>query len=337
MATIDTPTMFSPALTKSDEYDGEWPDRIPPARLRELSKISPWRSMMGIAVEWLGIVAAIWLSLSFWHPALYVVVVAFIGARQHALAILNHEAAHYRLFRNRFWNDAVSNLFLAWPVLISVEWFRKFHWPHHSHLGTEHDGNRPVYRTHTPDGELTPLWTFPKTPGKLAAVMLFDLCGGMGLVYLAMLPVRMWTSKAPAAVACQIAYYGAIAVAAFSLGIERQVFLYWIVPLCTWFVAINHLRIIAEHSGLPESHDAYAYTRTTMPTLLERIFVLPKHVNFHLEHHIYPSVPYYRLPELHAELMAQPGYAQRAHITRSLAGLMQELTQSAEAVECARG
>jgi len=328
MTTIDTPTRPSPPLRQTDEFAGEWPDRISPARLRELSKISPWRTGQGIAIEWLGIAAAIWLSLNFWHPALYLVVVAFIGARQHALAILNHEATHYRLVRNRFWNDAISNLLLAWPVLISVEWFRKFHWPHHSHLGTERDGNRPVYRTHTPDGDLTPLWTFPKTPAKFAAVMLFDLSGAMGLVYLAMLPVRMWTSRAPLAVACQIVYYIAIATAAFSLGIEKEVFLYWIVPLCTWYVTINHLRIIAEHSGLPESNDAYASTRTTMPNLLERIFILPKHVNYHLEHHIYPSVPYYHLPQLHTELMTQPGYAHRAHITPSLTSLLRELTKS---------
>ncbi len=39
--------------------------------------------------------------------------------------------------------------------------------------------------------------------------------------------------------------------------------------------------------------------------LLGRFFLFPHHVNYHLEHHLYPAVPHYKLPRLHRLLMAK--------------------------------
>jgi fatty acid desaturase len=58
--------------------------------------------------------------------------------------------------------------------------------------------------------------------------------------------------------------------------------------------------------------------------LLERIFVAPKNVNYHIENHFFPSVPFYRLPELHAILMSKPGYREGAHVTRTYWGVLEE-------------
>ena len=69
---------------------------------------------------------------------------------------------------------------------------------------------------------------------------------------------------------------------------------------------------------------AYPRTRTTQPTWLERIFLAPKNVNYHIEHHFFPSVPFYRLPELHAILMSKPGYREGAHVTRTYWGVLEE-------------
>ena len=57
---------------------------------------------------------------------------------------------------------------------------------------------------------------------------------------------------------------------------------------------------------------------------LERIFLAPKNVNYHIEHHFFPSVPFYRLPELHAILMSKPGYREGAHVTRTYWGVLEE-------------
>jgi len=63
--------------------------------------------------------------------------------------------------------------------------------------------------------------------------------------------------------------------------------------------------------------EEYGITRTTIPTLLESIFVLPCNVGYHIEHHWYPSVPFYRLPDLHQQLMSREGFLKHAVIRRS--------------------
>src|SRR5688572_31188908 len=46
---------------------------------------------------------------------------------------------------------------------------------------------------------------------------------------------------------------------------------------------IMRVRSIAEHFAIENDH-AYTKSRTTLPSFLERVFVAPRNVNFHLEH-----------------------------------------------------
>jgi fatty acid desaturase len=95
--------------------------------------------------------------------------------------------------------------------------------------------------------------------------------------------------------------------------------LLWLLPLMTWMMVITRIRNIAEHAVVPDSDDPLRNTRTTKANLLERAFIAPYFVNYHLEHHLLFYVPCYNLPKLHAILMrgphaprmeVQPGYAQ---------------------------
>jgi hypothetical protein len=42
------------------------------------------------------IAVAMGLCSYFWHPALYLIAVMFIGSPQRALIILGHDASHYQ-------------------------------------------------------------------------------------------------------------------------------------------------------------------------------------------------------------------------------------------------
>jgi fatty acid desaturase len=59
---------------------------------------------------------------------------------------------------------------------------------------------------------------------------------------------------------------------------------------------------MAEHACLEPSRDTLRNTRTTRAGWLARAFVAPIRVNYHIEHHLMASVPYFRLPQLHALL-----------------------------------
>jgi fatty acid desaturase len=57
--------------------------------------------------------------------------IAVIGAIQHRLASLGHEAAHNALFRNKWLNEHVANWLCFYPIFNSVYSYRIQHWRHH--------------------------------------------------------------------------------------------------------------------------------------------------------------------------------------------------------------
>ena len=68
------------------------PERLPAAKIKELSVLEPARALAATAGEWLSIAVTMTLCSYFWHPALYLVGAIFIGSRQHALIILGGKA-----------------------------------------------------------------------------------------------------------------------------------------------------------------------------------------------------------------------------------------------------
>jgi fatty acid desaturase len=76
----------------------------------------------------------------------------------------------------------------------------------------------------------------------------------------------------------------------------------WVLPLVTVVQAILRLRAIAEHGATTDFSSPLTAARTNMaPAWLEWL-IFPHQVNYHIEHHLYASVPHYNLPALHREL-----------------------------------
>ncbi len=57
--------------------------------------------------------------------------IILIGAIQHRLAALGHEASHYSFLKNRLLNDLIVDLFCMFPLLTTVQFYRPFHMAHH--------------------------------------------------------------------------------------------------------------------------------------------------------------------------------------------------------------
>jgi fatty acid desaturase len=274
-------------------------------------------------MEWGLVFGATTLCWRFWHPALYVVTVAFVAARQHAMMLLAHDAAHFRLFRRRALNDWVGEAFLAWPlVLFSMQAYRQNHLPHHRHLNTEKD----------PDWvrKQTPEWRFPMKRWELARMLFMDAIG-VGFFKFLIIMSRLKRGAAAAGAEApsnfkraRLAFLVATVLTLSVLHAWKFYLLFWVVPFLTWLQLIFHVRSIAEHFAIRRSGGVYAQTRTVLPGVLDRVFVLSKNGNYHLEHHFYPSVPFYRLPELHRVLMQQPAFRESAHFTRGYWGVLKE-------------
>jgi fatty acid desaturase len=104
----------------------------------------------------------------------------------------------------------------------------------------------------------------------------------------------------------------ALMVSAWS-GFLLEYLVLWILPLATVVQAILRLRAIAEHGATTDFSSPLTAARTnTGPAWLEWL-IFPHHVNYHIEHHLYASVPHYNLKRLNRE-MAQRGLLEGAEL-----------------------
>jgi fatty acid desaturase len=70
---------------------------------------------------------------SVWAIPVTLAAIVCVGAGQHRLVTLTHEAAHYMLFKNRLLNEVVSELFCMFPVLGATHPYRVQHLGHHQY------------------------------------------------------------------------------------------------------------------------------------------------------------------------------------------------------------
>lgn len=315
-ATASPPATDSPvsAPPVADEYVGKLERLITFPELRPFTRISPVQAVLYIALDWAVVIGAAVLCERFWHPLLYVAAVLVIGGRQHALGVIAHDGSHYTLFRNRRVNDLIAEIFLAWPILASLRAYRRAHLAHHANLNTELD---PDLLRNRPD-----LLGQQRSP--LAVTLLM---AGKGTKQGGLLKMFVGNTDKPgdrAWGAARWVTYAAVAAAITWFGWWREVALYWLVPLFTWFVFAMRLRGIVEHWGLPNK-TPLNMTRSVRVTALERVLLLPHNINLHLEHHHYPRVPFYRLPALHRHLWNVPVFREQAHISGGVLQAMLEV------------
>jgi fatty acid desaturase len=95
--------------------------------------------------------------------------------------------------------------------------------------------------------------------------------------------------------------------------------LYWLVPLATWGFFVNFLRSNAEHSTPGRLRDdahvpPLFRTAEIINSPFDSIFVATRGVNYHLSHHLFPSVPFYRLKSLQCELERTEEYQRYGYV-----------------------
>ena len=106
---------------------------------KQLSVLAPGRTALAVALDWLVIALAIALSQVAHNFFVYLLAVIVIGGRQHAFAVLMHDFAHYRFIENKALSDWVGDLLIAWPIMASVNAYRRNHLTHHRYTNTDQD------------------------------------------------------------------------------------------------------------------------------------------------------------------------------------------------------
>lgn len=300
--------------------------KLDPKELKPLYKTKPYLHASSMVFDWLIIFASIYLCIQFPSFWLYFLAVIIIGARMHALAILMHDATHYRFLKNRKWNDLLSNYFTMYPIFTSIEKYRGNHLAHHQNLNTEDDpdwvaklGNRA--------------FTFPKTKTEFLLTVASYLVLYQGVMDALWFLKRFGGNEKSKTTKKENAYLKILFyVLLFScltiFGGWKYYLLFWIVPYFSTFFMFQYIRSVAEHFGGLTYENLLTATRTVKTPLLERFIIAPHNVGYHLEHHLYPGVPYYNLPKLHDLLMKQEKYREHAHVTEGYTiGLFNELSK----------
>jgi len=274
---------------------------LTPEQVQHLRGKSDFVGAALVLHAWALIFGSMALFVCWPNPFTFLLAVMVIGTRQLGLAILMHDAAHGLLFADRRLNEWVGTWLCAAPVFTSLQLYRPYHLTHHRHTQQAED----------PDLGLSA--PFPITRKSMWRKIGRDLSGRTA--YQRRLEqFRRGLAKEGKAFLVNLVLLCALAAA----GYWWLYPLLWLVPLATWYQLVSRIRNIAEHAVVPDNDDPLRNTRTTLASFLERLFVAPYWVNYHLEHHLFMFVPCWRLPAAHRALLAaglgermeiQPGYA----------------------------
>ena len=293
---------------QGEEFRDDFRKALPQETVQRLATISLVRSAWSVLQEVLVLAALIAAALRWWTPLVVVPCVILIGTRQHALFILAHDAAHYRLFEKRWLNDAIGRA-CATVQGLSMRTYRVIHRLHHNNL----------YGPADPDTALH--GGYPRGRAYLAKKLLKDLTGftawktyayffGAPAINtetnVAMRPLNDTSerlrSEARRDRAMVIGFHVIALGAAAASGYLVEYLVLWILPLLTVVQAILRLRAIAEHGATTDFSSPLTAARTNLAGPVVEWLVFPHSVNYHIEHHLYASVPHYHLPELHREM-----------------------------------
>jgi len=254
--------------------------RLRPAR--RLAEIGFFAAVWvaGITIGIAAIDAAGWTG---WALRLLAVIAAAVAL--NAFFLLSHEAHHHLLFRRPAANQ-VANILLCVPLLHSPSAYRLLHELHHRYLGGP--GDPDEYRNYTGDPRVR--W----------ALQWVRLTIGT-LVYMPLIPIVAWrraSREDRRSIACEYAAMSAVWLVAFAEVPLRVLLQVWLIPgVLVGYVSA--VRALAQHA-LTDAHDPLLASRSVRSNPIVSFCLLNE--NYHLEHHLFPEIPSYNLPRLHALL-----------------------------------
>ena len=205
------------------------------------------------------------------------------------LFTLQHECTHKTPFATEALNEWVGRA--CGLVLIQpFEWFRYFHLAHHR--WTNIDGQDPELAQEKPATHREWLIHVSGLPFWLAMI---------GVTF----RLALNRERAPYLPANAVPRMQREAITLFclyALGLAFAgplLFWVWILPALLGQPFLR-LYLLAEHGDCPRVANMLENTRTTFTTALVRF--LAWNMTYHAEHHVYPAVPFHRLPAFHTVL-----------------------------------
>ncbi|MEH2408073.1 guanitoxin biosynthesis L-arginine gamma (S) hydroxylase [Nostoc sp.] len=275
-------------------------------QIKPLLKIDNWHCWLAFGEDWLVIFFAVCISYCLsWY--FYPLTILLIGSRQRALATLLHEASHHTIAKNCTLNFIMGTFLSGYLILQSMSSYRKSHVKeHHAHFGQpEQDTDyqfalsQGLYEQ-TLDAK-TFRWRYiiaplllSKAPNYLKSLLTRRLLEQQN--YLEVFAMALWWL---------------IIIGVSVLGnLWQYLILFWLIPYVTVFQIIGWFIELAEHYPLMNNGVTLYMSRNRHSPFIEQFLTGMHNENYHLVHHLFPSIPFWNIPKVHEILMQDPNYAQ---------------------------
>jgi fatty acid desaturase len=227
--------------------------------------------------------------------------VPFIGTRYYALFIIGHDGLHRRLCHSVWLNDLWNDLLILGPIGSITRLNRHNHMEHHRRVATLSDPDRYKYLRSNREGFLS---------FALSLTGLLFVWRALANVFGTRSP---WHSQQREGyqlrdlmilVGWQVVLFAGLNSA---IGWWAYFVLWW-VPVYIFAFAADICRVFSEHGTLGSEEQADYSMRliSFRSNWFERQFFAPMGMNHHAVHHLWPSIPYYRLRDAESLITARP-------------------------------
>jgi dihydrorhizobitoxine desaturase len=304
-------------------------------------KTDNWHGILYIVKDYAVIAFFIWLTLtvSYWF---YPLALLMIGAHQRGISTILHDSAHGVLAKNRTLNFVLGTFPTAWAIFQRHFAYKQSHvLTHHPYLGRA--DKDPDLEFFIEEGVFTPR----SDRAFVIHEILLPMIGSKTWAYLGYLVKNRWkllidrlkgiettgehrvqpprTHQDAVRMRFDRIGFAVFWMSILALSIIQGWFvhlvLFWVVPYLTSFHILGWFIEMSEHCSCTEDRELNVQmARNRKSRHIEKWLTGINNDHFHLDHHLDPTTPFWRLPEAHAIRMRDPVYA--AH-DRETGGLFQ--------------
>ncbi len=291
------------------ELRGELGRVITRGQMREFHRKSGARHA-AVAIRQFAILAVCtWALIRFTHPVIWIPLAFVQGFTVFNFTVLLHEVVHHAVFARR---HPKAERLLGWlyavPSGISASQFTRWHLDHHAELGSEEDDPK----RHHLSPKINARWfkLLYATPALFP--IYFRAARREATTYAPELQRTIATERRVAI----LAHLSAIALLWYVFGLPAALRAH-VVPVFFVFPIAFALNRLGQHYDIDPNDPAQWGTLMKGSWFWDFAYL---NSNYHLEHHYFPGVPFYRLPALQKALT--PFYEQKKMRWQSYAGLV---------------
>jgi fatty acid desaturase len=228
-----------------------------------------------------------------------------LGYLWMSMVTFMHDATHSTLFKRPILNWVFGIICMV-PIFATFVAFREDHIEHHRHNRSPKDpdaftmGRRGV-------ADFVLFYAYALIGGVLSFIH-------FNFIYPFTFGPRQWAIQL-FEIALKGTVYWLVLDFAAEHGVLGKALGLWLWPVLVLSL-LNSMRFIAEHYGTPWNAGQLVGTRTVTSNPVHSFFW--NNINWHIGHHVYPSVPWYNLQDLHRvlepEILASGAVVDRSYI-----------------------